>query len=53
MIQPVYQALKLFQLIRGNVINVTGGFIIHGVNNITDYKGLSSFFCKSLKFIIM
>jgi hypothetical protein len=53
LIQPVYQALKLFQLIRGNVINVTGGFIIHGMNNITDYKGLSSFFCKGLKFIIM
>ena len=36
LIQPVYQALKLFQLIGGNVINVTGGFIIHGMNNITD-----------------
>ncbi|MFZ1954116.1 MAG: hypothetical protein WAU34_01405, partial [Desulfobacterales bacterium] len=37
-IQPVHQALKLFQLIRGNlIINVTGGFIIHGVNDITEY----------------
>ena len=37
LIQPVYQALKLFQLIRGNVIKVTGGLIIHGVNHIIDY----------------
>jgi hypothetical protein len=27
----------LFQLVRGNVIKVTGGFIIHGMNHITDY----------------
>jgi hypothetical protein len=36
--------LKLFQLIRGNIINVAGGFIIHGMNNITEYYVLSSFF---------
>lgn len=37
LIQPAYQALKLFQLIRGNVIKVTGGLIIHGVNRNIDY----------------
>ena len=43
LIQPAYQVLKLFQLIRGNIIKVAGGFIIHGMNNITEYYGLSSF----------
>ncbi|MDP4857659.1 MAG: hypothetical protein NWR42_09620, partial [Desulfobacterales bacterium] len=44
LIQPAYQVLKLFQLIRGNIIKMAVGFIIHGMNNITEYYGLSSFF---------
>jgi hypothetical protein len=36
LIQPVHQTLKLFQLVRGNVIQVIGGPIIHGVNYIAD-----------------